>query len=83
MNRDRLENYKINILHETVDQFSFCQPRYHTQEYFEDLVKFMTSGPSHILVLTKGETGEGIIEEWRDLLGPTAVEDAKEVAPDR
>ena len=53
------------------------------QEYFEDLVKFMSSGPSHILILTKGETGEGIIEEWRSLLGPASVEEAKEQAPDR
>ena len=43
----------------------------------------MTSGPSVALVLTKGETGEGIIEEWRELLGPPSVEEAKESAPDR
>lgn len=46
-------------------------------------MKFMTSGPSHILVLTKGETGEGIIEEWRELLGPPTVEEAKDAAPER
>ncbi|XP_013400539.1 thioredoxin domain-containing protein 3 homolog isoform X1 [Lingula anatina] len=51
------------------------------QEHFEDLVSFMSSGPSHVLVLTKG-SGEGIIQEWRDLLGPTSVEEAKEQAPD-
>ncbi len=43
----------------------------------------MTSGPSVVLVLTKGETGEGIIEEWRSMLGPSTVEEAKEQAPDR
>ena len=53
------------------------------QEYFEDLVQFMSSGPSYVLVLTKGETGEGIVEEWRSLLGPASVEEAKEQAPDR
>ena len=53
------------------------------QPFFEDLIKFMTSGPSVALVLTKGETGEGIIEEWRELLGPPSVEEAKESAPDR
>ncbi|XP_023930674.1 thioredoxin domain-containing protein 3 homolog isoform X5 [Lingula anatina] len=51
------------------------------KEHFEDLVSFMSSGPSHVLVLTKG-SGEGIIQEWRDLLGPTSVEEAKEQAPD-
>ena len=53
------------------------------QEYFEDLVKFMTSGPSHVLVLTKGETGDHVIEDWRELLGPASVEEAQEQAPER
>ena len=43
----------------------------------------MSSGPSVILVITKGETGDTIIEEWRELIGPKAVEEAKEKAPDR
>ena len=43
----------------------------------------MTSGPSHVLVITKGDTGEGIIEEWRELLGPASVDEAREVKPDR
>ena len=43
----------------------------------------MTSGPSHVLILTKGERGEGIIDDWRELIGPTVVEEAKEQAPNR
>ncbi len=35
------------------------------------------------LVLTKGDTGEGVVEEIRDLIGPTDVEQAKEEAPER
>ena len=27
------------------------------EEYFEGLVQLMTSGPSHVLVITKGDTG--------------------------
>ncbi|XP_064647241.1 thioredoxin domain-containing protein 3 homolog isoform X10 [Lineus longissimus] len=50
------------------------------EDYFEDLVKFMSSGPSHVLVLSKGDAG--IIDEFRDLLGPKDVDEAKEVAPD-
>ena len=46
-------------------------------------MKFMTSGPSHVLVLTKGDTGDHVIDDWRELLGPSSVEDAKEQAPDR
>lgn len=53
------------------------------QEYFEDLVKFMASGPSHVLVLTKGQTDDSIIHDWRDMLGPPSVEEAKEQAPNR
>ncbi|XP_005109042.2 thioredoxin domain-containing protein 3 homolog [Aplysia californica] len=52
------------------------------EDYFEELIKFITSGPSHVLVLTKGETGEAIVKDWRDMLGPTNVEQAKEEAPD-
>lgn len=35
------------------------------------------------LVLTKGDTGEGVVEEIRDLIGPKDVEEAKEKAPER
>ena len=35
------------------------------------------------LVLTKGDTGEGVVEDIRDLIGPKDVEEAKENAPDR
>ncbi|CAC5383652.1 NME8 [Mytilus coruscus] len=52
-------------------------------DFFEDLVKFMTSGPSHVLALTKGKTGENIIDEFRDLIGPTDVEEAKTQKPER
>lgn len=43
----------------------------------------MTSGPSHVLALTKGKTGENIIDEFRDLIGPTDVEEAKTQKPER
>lgn len=35
--------------------------------FFNDLVKFMSSGPVVALVLE----GEGAIKKWRDLMGPT------------
>ncbi len=35
------------------------------------------------LVVTKGDTGEGVVEEIRDLIGPADVEKAKEEAPER
>ena len=35
------------------------------------------------LVISKGEAGEGVLENFRELLGPTSVEEAKESAPER
>ena len=75
-----LHSNRVQImLYQLFDKYTVCI----VQEYFEDMIKFMTSGPSHVLVLTKGETGENIIHEFRDLLGPPSVEEAREIAPDR
>ncbi|XP_077997128.1 thioredoxin domain-containing protein 6-like isoform X3 [Glandiceps talaboti] len=52
------------------------------EEHFEQLVQFMASGPVHTLVLTKGDTGEGVVPEVRALLGPADVLIAKEEAPE-
>ena len=41
------------------------------------------SGPCMTLVLSKGDTGEGVIQEVRDFLGPKDVEKAKEESPER
>ena len=35
------------------------------------------------LVLTRGPSGEGVVEDIRKLLGPKDVEQAKEEVPDR
>lgn len=43
----------------------------------------MTEGPSHILVISKqGDSGEGVLEQWRHMLGPANVDEAKEAAPE-
>lgn len=44
------------------------------KDFFESLVKFMTSGPVAILVLE----GEGAIARWRETMGATNPEDAAE-----
>ncbi|KFQ18377.1 Thioredoxin domain-containing protein 3, partial [Merops nubicus] len=46
--------------------------------FFEQLVNCMTEGPSVIMVLTK----ENAVEEWRQLMGPTDPELAKETSPE-
>ena len=43
----------------------------------------MCGGPSHIMVVTKGDTGEGVVHEVRSLIGPKDTEVAKEEAPER
>lgn len=75
-----LKNEERHLTEEEVRSFYS-----HLQEepFFDELVGFMTSGNSHVLVLTKGRTGENIISEFRDLIGPTAVEEAKEAKPER
>lgn len=35
------------------------------------------------LVLSKGDTGEGVVDEFRELIGPADVDLAKQDAPTR
>ncbi|CBY41612.1 unnamed protein product, partial [Oikopleura dioica] len=51
-------------------------------EIFEELVSFMTSGPIRVLGLTKGDTGDGVIELWRSIIGPFEPEQAKAEKPE-
>ena len=30
----------------------------------------MTSGPIRVLGLTKGDTGDGVVQLWRNIIGP-------------
>ncbi|XP_041263810.1 thioredoxin domain-containing protein 3 [Onychostruthus taczanowskii] len=46
--------------------------------FFDELVNFMTQGPSVIMVLSK----ENAVEEWRKLMGPTDPEEAKKTCPE-
>jgi len=52
------------------------------EEYFDELIKFICSGPSHVMVLTSGQSGSTVVDDVRGLLGPKNVEEAKESAPD-
>ncbi|KAJ3591990.1 hypothetical protein NHX12_007120 [Muraenolepis orangiensis] len=51
------------------------------QPYFEELVQFMSSGPSHILVLSQGEEPANVVPAWLDFMGPSDVEEAKRDKP--
>lgn len=53
------------------------------QACFEDLVQFMSSGPSHILVLSQIEGTANIIPAWREFIGPADIEEARRENPER
>jgi nucleoside diphosphate kinase len=84
----QIEAHGIEILkneerHLTEDEVKQFYSHLQEESFFDELVKFMTSGNSHVLVLTKGRTGDNIISDFRDLIGPTTVEEAKEAQPER
>lgn len=60
-----------------------CFLYFHAQPCFEELVQFMASGPSHVLVVSKPEGTDDVIPAWREFIGPTDVEVAKREKPDR
>ena len=44
------------------------------------------AGPSHVLVLARGEKVDGdesVVDVWRRLAGPDDPEEAKQTCPDR
>ncbi|CAI5656272.1 unnamed protein product [Oreochromis niloticus] len=49
---------------------------------FEDLVQFMSSGPSHILVLSQVEGSATVVPAWREFIGPADIEEAKREKPE-
>ena len=52
------------------------------EEKFNELIEFMTSGPVRALGLTKGDTGDGVIGLWRDIIGPFDPDEAKKQGTD-
>uniref|UniRef100_K7GFP3 NME/NM23 family member 8 n=1 Tax=Pelodiscus sinensis TaxID=13735 RepID=K7GFP3_PELSI len=46
--------------------------------FFDQLVNYMSEGPSMVMILTK----ENAVEEWRQLMGPADPDIAKESSPD-
>ncbi|XP_068428506.1 thioredoxin domain-containing protein 6 isoform X2 [Clinocottus analis] len=49
---------------------------------FEDLVQFMSSGPSHILVLSQVESSANVVPAWREFIGPADIEEARKDKPE-
>ncbi|XP_035460794.2 thioredoxin domain-containing protein 6 isoform X3 [Scophthalmus maximus] len=49
---------------------------------FQDLVQFMSSGPSHILVLSQVDGSASVVPAWREFIGPADVEEARREKPE-
>uniref|UniRef100_A0A671SBB8 NME/NM23 family member 8 n=1 Tax=Sinocyclocheilus anshuiensis TaxID=1608454 RepID=A0A671SBB8_9TELE len=53
------------------------------EPYFQELIQFMSSGPLHVLVISKTEGCEDVIPAWREFIGPPDVEEARRMQPER
>lgn len=43
----------------------------------------MSSGPSHILILSQAEDSANVVPAWREFIGPADTEEAKREMPER
>uniref|UniRef100_A0A674J9R2 Nucleoside diphosphate kinase-like domain-containing protein n=1 Tax=Terrapene triunguis TaxID=2587831 RepID=A0A674J9R2_9SAUR len=66
---------ETNFTHEMATQF---YKAHEGKPFFDQLVNYMSEGPSVIMILTK----ENAVEEWRQLMGPTDPDVAKKSSPD-
>lgn len=71
----RFVSVNVFLLHGTC---FFC-----LQPCFEELVHFMSSGPSHILILSQAEDSANVVPAWREFIGPPDMEEAKREMPER
>ncbi|XP_053090399.1 thioredoxin domain-containing protein 6 isoform X3 [Pangasianodon hypophthalmus] len=52
------------------------------EPYFQELIRFMSSGPSHVLVISNPEGTDDVISAWQAFLGPAGIEEAKREHPE-
>jgi len=76
---DRIEQENFNIIAMkritlTKEQAEKFYDILKDRSFFQGLIEFMTSGPIVVMILEK----ENAIKDWRDLMGATKPEEAKE-----
>ncbi|XP_045560895.1 thioredoxin domain-containing protein 6 isoform X2 [Salmo salar] len=49
---------------------------------FEDLIQFMSSGPSYILLVSQREGSGHVVQAWREFIGPADIEEARRDKPE-
>lgn len=62
---------------------SVCFCAMNLQAGFDDLVRFMSSGPCQVLLLSRVEGSSTVVQAWRDFIGPPDVEEARREKPER
>ena len=83
----KIEDHGLEIVADeekllSVDEVKQLYEHRANDEKFNELIEFMTSGPVRALGLTKGDTGDGVVELWRDIIGPFDPEEAKKQGTD-
>ncbi|XP_014661657.1 PREDICTED: thioredoxin domain-containing protein 3 homolog [Priapulus caudatus] len=64
------------------EEVNLLYPSLQNEEYFDDIVKYLMSGDSQIMVLCKMGTEKGIVDVWQNMIGPMDSSIAKEEACD-
>ncbi|KAJ8350027.1 hypothetical protein SKAU_G00251570 [Synaphobranchus kaupii] len=49
---------------------------------FQELVQFMSSGPCHVLVVSRQEGADDVIPAWREFIGPADTKEARRDRPE-
>ncbi|XP_005679203.1 PREDICTED: thioredoxin domain-containing protein 3 isoform X2 [Capra hircus] len=82
LNKIQDEGFKILLQRQIVlseeEAKTLCK-EYENKDYFRNVIENMTSGPSLALVLVR----ENGLAYWKQLIGPSSVEEAKEYIPER
>ena len=52
------------------------------KEHFNDIIKYVTSGDSCVLALTKPDNKDDVVNSWRQEIGPKDLNEAKKQYPD-
>ncbi|XP_069444991.1 thioredoxin domain-containing protein 3 [Ovis canadensis] len=81
LNKIQDEGFKILLQRQIVlseeEAKTLCK-EYENKDYFGNVIESMTSGPSLALVLVR----ENGLAYWKQLIGPSSVEEAKEYIPE-
>ncbi|XP_078234852.1 thioredoxin domain-containing protein 3 [Pogona vitticeps] len=81
INKVKDAGFIISEMKETQLTLEMAAEFYKNQEgkpFYNQLVDYMSNGPSMVMILTK----ENAVEEWRQLMGPSDPEKAREINPD-